>query len=54
MTFEIPVQIIYSEKEAINYAYEHAKPGSLITIMCDVVAEALEMIRTLKEQEDKK
>ena len=51
-TKEIPVEIIYNEKEAIMHAYENAKPGSLITIMCDVVAEALEMIRTLKEKED--
>jgi cyanophycin synthetase len=52
-TKEIPIEIIYNEKAAIMHAYENAKPGSLITIMCDVVAEALEMIRTLKEEEDK-
>ncbi|MES2891904.1 MAG: cyanophycin synthetase [Bacteroidota bacterium] len=51
-TKQIPVEIIYNEKEAIMHAFKNAKPGSLITIMCDVVAEALEMIRTLKEQED--
>ena len=34
------------------FAYEHAKPGSLITIMCDVVAEALDLIKALKEKED--
>ncbi len=51
-TKDIPVHIIYNEKEAIMYAYENAKPGSLITIMCDVVAEALDMIKGLKEAED--
>lgn len=48
----IPIKIIYNEKEAIMYAYENAKPGSLVTIMCDVVAEALDLIKGLKERED--
>jgi len=52
-TKEIPVTIIYNEKEAIMHAYNTAKPGSLITVMCDVVAEALDMIKGLKEAEDK-
>ena len=52
-TRDIPITIIYNEKEAIMHAYNTAKPGSLITIMCDVVAEALDMIRGLKEEEDK-
>ena len=50
---EIPITIIYNEKEAIMHAYNTAKPGSLITIMCDVVVEALDMIKGLKEAEDK-
>ena len=49
---EIPIDIIYNEKEAIMYAYNNVKPGSLITIMCDVVAEALDLIKGLKEKED--
>jgi cyanophycin synthetase len=49
---EIPITIIYNEKEAIMHAYNNAKPGSLITIMCDVVAEALDLIKGLKEKED--
>ncbi|MEO6404041.1 MAG: cyanophycin synthetase [Ferruginibacter sp.] len=49
---DIPITIIYNEKEAIMHAYNTAKPGSLITIMCDVVAEALDLIKTLKEKED--
>ena len=49
---EIPITIIYNEKEAIMHAYNTAKPGSLITIMCDVVVEALDMIKGLKEAED--
>ncbi len=51
-TKEIPINIIYNEKEAIMHAYNNAKPGSLITIMCDVVAEALDLIKGLKEKED--
>ena len=52
-TKDIPITIIYNEKEAITYAYENAKTGSLITIMCDVVVEALDIIKKLKEDEDK-
>lgn len=48
----IPIKTIFNEKEAIQYAYENAKPGSLVTIMCDVVAEALDLIKGLKEKED--
>lgn len=51
-TKDIPIEIIYNEKEAIMHAYKNAKPGSLITIMCDVVAEALDLIKGLKEKED--
>lgn len=47
-----PTTIIYNEKEAILHAYNTVKPGSLITIMCDVVVEALDIIRGLKEKED--
>jgi cyanophycin synthetase len=49
---DIPIAVIYNEKEAIMHAYNTAKPGSLITIMCDVVAEALDLIKGLKEKED--
>lgn len=49
---DIPITTIYNEKEAIMHAYNTAKPGSLITIMCDVVAEALDLIKELKEKED--
>lgn len=51
---DIPINIIYNEKEAIGYAYDTAKPGSLVTIMCDVVSEALELIKNMKEEEDAK
>ncbi len=51
-TKEIPLTIIYNEKEAIMHAYNTAKAGSLITIMCDVVAEALDLIKDLKEKEE--
>ncbi len=50
--FDIPVTVIYNEKEAIMHAYDNAKPGSVITITCDVVAEALDLIKKLKEAED--
>ncbi|MEJ7587385.1 MAG: cyanophycin synthetase [Ferruginibacter sp.] len=52
-TKDIPVTIIYNEKEAIMHAYKTASAGSLITILADVVTEALDMISGLKEEEDK-
>jgi cyanophycin synthetase len=49
----LPVVIIANEDKALEYAYNNAPPGSLVTIMCDVVARALDKIRSLKEHEDK-
>jgi len=49
----IPVITIPNEDQALDYIYENAKPGALYTIMCDVVARALDKIRELKEKEEK-
>ena len=49
----IPTVVIPNEDEAIDYAYLNSKPGSLVTIMCDVVARALDKISELKEKEEK-
>ena len=49
----IPTVVIPNEDEAIDYAYLNAKTGSLVTIMCDVVARALDKISELKEKEEK-
>ena len=51
---EIPLAIIPKEKDAIIYAYQNAPQGSLITIMCDVIPDALDFIKELKEEEDAK
>jgi cyanophycin synthetase len=51
-TKDIPVKVIYKEGDAILHAYNNATPGSLITIMCDVVSEALDFIKDLKAKED--
>jgi cyanophycin synthetase len=51
-TKEIPLLIIPQERDAIMHAYKNAIPGSLITIMCDVVPDALDYIKNLKEKED--
>lgn len=48
---EIPVKVILNEQEAIMHAYNNATKGSLITIMCDVVSEAIEFLKGLKEKE---
>ena len=49
---DIPIQILPNERDAIMYAYKNAKPGSFITIMCDVIPDALAYIKSLKEEED--
>jgi cyanophycin synthetase len=48
----IPTVVIPDEDEALDYAYANGKQDSLVTIMCDVVARALDKIRELKEKED--
>jgi len=49
----IPIMIIPREDEAIEYIYENQRPGALYTIMCDVVAGALDKIRELKQREER-
>ncbi len=47
----LPVMVIPDENEALEYVYANHKPGVLYTIMCDVVAGALNKLRELKERE---
>ena len=49
----LPILTIADENEALEYIYAHPKHGALYTIMCDVVAGALDKIRELKEREEK-
>lgn len=49
----IPVIVIPNEDEALEYIYANPRHGALYTIMCDVVARALDKIRELKEREEK-
>ena len=49
----IPVKVIANENEALEYIYANPVPGALYTIMCDVVAGALDKIKELKAREDK-
>ncbi|MCY7421824.1 MAG: cyanophycin synthetase, partial [Chitinophagaceae bacterium] len=53
-TRDIPITTVLKESDAIQFAHDHAKPGSLITIMCDNVANSLELVKSLKEKEDKR
>jgi cyanophycin synthetase len=48
---DIPTTTIANENEALEYIYANPKKGALYTIMCDVVAGALDKIRELKERE---
>jgi cyanophycin synthetase len=45
--------IIPSEKEAILHAVKNAKKGSLIILCSDVIPDALELVKELKEKEMK-
>ncbi|MGC4038744.1 MAG: cyanophycin synthetase [Chitinophagaceae bacterium] len=49
----IPVMTIANENEALEYIYDNPRQGALYTIMCDVVAGALDKIRELKDREEK-
>lgn len=49
----VPTIVIPSEDEALEYIYANPRQGALYTIMCDVVAGALDKIKELKEREEK-
>jgi len=46
------IEIIPKESEAIRYAVSNAKKDSFIVICSDVVPDALELVKTLHEEED--
>jgi cyanophycin synthetase len=50
---DLPVITIPNEDLALDYIYENAKEGALYTIMCDVVARALDKIKELKVREER-
>ncbi|MFT7148745.1 MAG: cyanophycin synthetase [Nonlabens sp.] len=50
----MPVKIIPSEKEAITYALNNAKKGSLLVLCSDVVPDALNLVMEFKEAETKR
>lgn len=45
------ITVIPSEKEAIHYAVNNAQPNSLIVLCSDVVPDALELVKSLREKE---
>ncbi len=49
----VPTITIANENEALEYIYAHPQQGALYTIMCDVVAGALDKIGELKEREER-
>jgi cyanophycin synthetase len=49
----IPTTIIANENQALEHIYANPKEGALYTIMCDVVAGAIDKIKELKEREDR-
>jgi cyanophycin synthetase len=49
---DMPITKIANENLALEYVYANYKPGALYTIMCDVVAGALDKIKELKDREN--
>lgn len=49
----LPVLVIPDENEALEYIYANYRQGALYTVMCDVVAGALDKIKELKDREEK-
>ncbi|MFN8306071.1 MAG: cyanophycin synthetase [Ferruginibacter sp.] len=49
----VPTLTIANENEALEYIYANQIPGALYTIMCDVVAGALDKIKELKAREER-
>jgi cyanophycin synthetase len=49
----LPVLVIPDENEALEYIYANYHQGALYTVMCDVVAGALDKIKELKDREEK-
>ena len=45
------VKVIPNEKEAIQYAVKNAKKDSFIVVCSDVIPDALELVKTLHEEE---
>ncbi|MFM9907691.1 MAG: hypothetical protein ACKVOW_00005, partial [Chitinophagaceae bacterium] len=48
---KVPTIVIANENEALEYIFANPIKGALYTIMCDVVAGALDKIKELKERE---
>jgi cyanophycin synthetase len=49
----VPTLVIANENEALEHIYANPQHGALYTIMCDVVAGALDKIKELKDREDR-
>jgi cyanophycin synthetase len=46
------ILVIPKESEAIDYAIKHAEKDSFITVISDVVPDALEQVKRLREEEE--
>jgi cyanophycin synthetase len=49
---KMPTMVIANENAAIDYIYENYVEGALYVVMCDVVAGALDKIKSMKDMED--
>jgi cyanophycin synthetase len=49
---DMKVTVINKESEAIDFAISNAEKNSFITIISDVVPDALEQVKRLREEEE--
>ena len=50
---DMPIQVIYDEREAIESTFKRAPHGSFICILAETVPDGLEIVADLKEKEGK-
>jgi len=50
---DMPIQVIYDEREAIETTFKRAPHGSFICILAETVPEGLDIVADLKEKEGK-
>jgi cyanophycin synthetase len=46
-----PITVIPNEREAITYAIENGKEGSLIVLCSDIIPDALNIVKELKDKD---
>jgi cyanophycin synthetase len=51
---KLPINVILDEKEAITTTLQNAPQGSFITVLCDTIPDALNVVTKMKEKDQSK